>query len=113
MDPEKIKVILEWPDLTSDSDVLSFLGLVNFYHKHLEHLAEIATPLSDLLKNKNPFVWGPDQVQAFQQLKKLVTNDLILSHFTPTDPVEVHCDASNKAVGAAMIQNGHPVAFKS
>src|ERR1700753_2253749 len=28
MDPNKIKVILQWPDLTSDSDVLSFLGLV-------------------------------------------------------------------------------------
>lgn len=113
MDPDKVKAILEWPDLTSVSDVLSFLGLVNFYHKYLGHLAEIAAPLSDLLKDENPFVWGPEQVQAFQKLKEVVANDPILSHFTPTDPVEVHCDASNKAVGATMVQNGRPVAFES
>ena len=56
MDPEKIKAILVWPNLTSKIDVLSFLGLVNFYHKYLEHLANIAIPLSNLLKDENPFV---------------------------------------------------------
>ena len=33
MDPGKVKAILDWPDLTSVADVLSFLGLVNYYHK--------------------------------------------------------------------------------
>ena len=113
MDPDKVKAILEWPDLTCVSDVLSFLGLVNYYHKYVEHLADTASPLSDLLKDENPFVWGPDQVQAFRKLKQAVANDPILTHFVPTDPVEVHCDASNKAVGATMVQNGHPVAFES
>jgi hypothetical protein len=113
MDPEKIRAILEWPNLKSKTDVLSFLGLVNFYHKHLKHLTEITTPLSNLLKDQNPFIWGPDQVQAFQQLKKAVTNDLVLCHFAPANPIKIHCDASNKAIGATMIQNGCPVAFKS
>ena len=113
MDPDKIKAILEWPDLTSKIDVLSFLGLVNFYHKYLEHLADIAIPLSDLLKDENPFVWGPEQVHAFRELKQAITDDPILAHFVPADPVEVHCDASNKAVAATLIQNGHPVAFES
>jgi len=113
MDPEKVKAILEWPDLTSVSDVLSFLGLVNYYHKYLERLADIATPLSDLLKDDNPFVWGPEQAEAFRQLKQAIAQDPILAHFIPTDPVEIHCDASGKAVGATMIQNGRPVAFES
>ena len=113
MDPEKIKAILEWPDLTSAHDVLSFLGVVNFYHKHLEHLADIAIPLSELLKQENPFVWGPEQLQAFHELKQAIADDPILTHFVPADPVEVHCDASNKAVAATLVQNGHPVAFES
>ena len=53
MGPDKIKAILEWPDLTSKTNVLSFLDLVNFYHKHLEHLPEVATPLSDLQRQKS------------------------------------------------------------
>ena len=97
MDPEKIKAILEWPNLTSKIDVLSFLGLVNFYHKYLEHLANITIPLSDLLKDKNPFVWGPKQVHAFCKLKQAITDDPILAHFIPADPIEVHCNASNKS----------------
>lgn len=113
MDPDKIKAIIEWPDLTCVPDVLSFLGLVNYYHKYVEHLADIAIPLSDLLKSENPFVWGPDQITAFRDLKNAIASDPILSHFVPTDPVEIHCDASNKAVGCAMIQNDHPVAFES
>ena len=113
MDPEKIKAILEWPDLTSAHDVLSFLGVVNFYHKHLEHLADITIPLSELLKQENPFVWGPEQLQAFHELKQAIADDPILMHFVPTDPIEVHCDASNKAVTVTLVQNGHPVAFES
>jgi len=113
MDPEKVKAILEWPDLTSVPNVLSFLGLVNFYHRYLGHLAEIATPFSDLLKDENPFIWGPDQVHAFWKLKQTIANNPILSHFTPADPIEVHCYASNKAIGTTMVQNGHPIMFES
>ena len=51
--------------------------------------------------------------QAFEKLKKPVASDPILAHFAPTVPVEVHCDASNKAVDSTMIQNGRPVAFES
>ena len=91
------------------TDVLSFLGMANFYHKHLAQLTEMATPLSDLLKEENPFIWGPKQVHAFETVKCAITGDLILMHFIPTDPSKVHCNASNKAVTSIMIQNGHPV----
>ena len=113
MDPDKVKVILDWPDLTSAEEVLSFLGLVNFYHRYLDHLADFACPMSDLLKSRNPFVWGSAQKAAFRRLKKAITKDPILAHFARLDPIEIHCDASNKAVGAEMTQNGHPVAFLS
>jgi len=66
MDPDKVKAILEWPALTNVSDVLNFLGLVNFYHSYTDHLAETATPLSDLLKDDNPFVWGPEQTKRLK-----------------------------------------------
>lgn len=113
MDPEKVKAILEWPDLTSSDDVLTFLGVVNFYHKFVKHLADIAIPLSDLLKNENPFVWGPEQIEAFRCLKVAIATDPIRAHFAITIPVEIHCDSSNKAVGCTMVQNDHPVAFES
>jgi len=113
MDPEKIKVILEWPNLMNVTDVLSFLGMVNFYHKHLAQLTKMAILLSILLKEENPFIWGPKQVHAFKTVKCAVTDDLILAHFVQTDPVDVHCNASNKAVTSIMIQNGHPVIFES
>ncbi|GJJ75507.1 hypothetical protein EMPS_07865 [Entomortierella parvispora] len=92
--------------------VLPF-GLFNFYRKYLDHLATMATPLSDLLKDENPFVWGPEQRKAFQELKEAVAKDPILAHFSPTDPVEIHCDASNRGVGSTLVQNGRPVAFES
>ena len=113
MDPEKVKAILEWPDLKNATQVLSFLGLVNFYHKYHKHLADLAIPLSDLLKDGTPFVWGSEQACAFRAIKRAVASDPILAHFVVSDPVELHCDSSNRAVGCTMVQNGHPVAFES
>ena len=73
----------------------------------------MTTPLSDCLKDETTFVWGSKQVKAFKQLKKAIADDLILAHFILIDSVEVHCNASNKALGAIMIQNGYPITFES
>ncbi len=63
------------------------------------------------------WTWGEAQNQAFQELKRCMAEDIILTIPTDTDPFHVEADASEGAVGAILSQKQNaiwrPVAFMS
>jgi hypothetical protein len=80
------------------------LGLVNFVRMFCPHESDVAEPLSRLLKKDVPFVCGSEQRQAFERLKKLVTEAPVLSFFVPGRPTRVETDASRNATGGVIWQ---------
>ena len=48
MDPEKLKVIDEWPQPKNLHEVRSFLGMCSYYRRFIEKFSIIAGPLHDL-----------------------------------------------------------------
>jgi transposase InsO family protein len=84
----------------------SFLGKTGFYRQLIPKYAEIVQPLENLLSKGKAFVWGQDQNQAFEILKKEFGKELICTLIDPSKPVEVWVDASGIAAGAVLIQNG-------
>ena len=56
-DPEKTKMVSEWPVPTSVKEVRSFLGLTGYYHRFVKDYASIAAPLHRLMKKDQPFIW--------------------------------------------------------
>ena len=58
-------------------------------------------------------MWNPTYQEAFNQIKKLVCKDTTLWYFNVRKPVTVQVDASKKGLGAALLQEGCPVAFAS
>lgn len=114
---DKVKAITEWPTLTSVADVQSFLGTVGYYRKFVRMFSEIATPLTQLLQKGAPFVWESAQQQAFDALKKAVSQQPVLILPDPSLPYVVTTDASGYAVGAWLSQDQgrglQPIAFLS
>jgi hypothetical protein len=53
--PKKVEAVL-WPVPENAHDVRSFLGLVNYFQKFIEHYSEIAVPLTNLTKRSHPWV---------------------------------------------------------
>lgn len=51
------------------SQLRSFLGVCNYSRQFIESYAEIAKPLTELLKKDRPFVWTDRQQHAMQVLK--------------------------------------------
>lgn len=51
--PEKVQSIVDYQAPTSLRKLREFLGLINFYRRFVPHCAEIAQPLTDVLRNKN------------------------------------------------------------
>ena len=47
------------------------------------------------------------------KVKDLVTQAPLLRYYSPTEELSVQCDASDKGLGADLMQNGQPTAFAS
>ena len=45
-DPEKIKAVTEWPQLTTVTEVRSFLSFVSYYRRFIPNLSKVAKPLN-------------------------------------------------------------------
>ena len=58
MDPSKIKVLRDWKRPTNIHELISFLGLANFYKKFVRGFSEITHSLHQITKAKRAFKWG-------------------------------------------------------
>jgi hypothetical protein len=108
VDPNKIEVMNDWPCTKTLKRLCGFLGLTRYYCKFVQHCGKIAAPLTALLK-KNDFNSTPPIDQSFQALKYVMctTPILTLPDFTKTFVLE--CDASRKAIGEVLMQDGRPL----
>ncbi|KAH0709457.1 hypothetical protein KY284_010884 [Solanum tuberosum] len=112
MDPKKVQAIVDWHAARSVKDLRSFLGLANYYRKFIAGYFKGAVALTDLLKKDVKWVWSVRCQEAFQNLKEAIASEPILKLPDFELPFEVHIDASNKAIGVVLVQEGHPVAFE-
>ena len=99
-DPDKIKVILNLPAPTNVKELRSFLGSINYYGKFIHQMSKLRAPLDNLLKNGVSFQWTKACQDAFQKFKKILSSELVLTHYNPSLPIKVAADASNKGLGA-------------
>ena len=101
---DKTAAISELSHPTDVKGVRSFLGMVGYYRQCIEGFATLSLPLTELTKTKNPFIWGEEQQASFNQLKMALTTAPVLAHPDPTKPYILYTDASDKAVGAILVQ---------
>ncbi|GFX68290.1 hypothetical protein TNCV_2816651 [Trichonephila clavipes] len=64
----------------------------------------LAEPLQSLLKSGVEFHWGPEEVEAFNSLKKALTLDPVLGMYDERASTEIHTDASGYGIGAVLVQ---------
>jgi hypothetical protein len=112
-DPKKVEAVQTWPVPKNVHDIRSFLGLVNYFRKFIEHYSEIAVPLTNLTKKLHPWVWIGRCQDAFELLKQKMIEAPLLRTPNESLPYEVVTDASDLGLGGMLLQEGHPVAFES
>ena len=103
-DPDKIKLVSEWPEPTSVKKVKSFLGLAGYYWRFVHGYAEVAAPLHDLTKKDVTFKWTDETQSAFDTLKAALTSSPILAMPTDDGEMVLDTDASDKSIGAVLSQ---------
>ena len=79
IDPQKIEAIVNWKPPTNVTEIRSFLGLAGYYRKFVEGFSKLATPLTKLTRKEEKFVWSEACQQSFDELKRKLTSDPVLT----------------------------------
>lgn len=108
---------------TTPKQLLSFLGLLNYYRRFCPRFTTTAQPLLDLARPGTPWRWTATENAAFETLKELFRNPPLLrlprrAGEPGFRPFVLETDASAYAIGAVLSQAGtddqiHPVSFLS
>nr|GEU61293.1 reverse transcriptase domain-containing protein [Tanacetum cinerariifolium] len=104
VDKPKVKVIAKLPHPTIVKCIRSFLGHPGFYLRFIKDFSKIAWPMTRLLKKDTSFLFSKECVEAFQTLKRKLTQAPILISRDWDMPFELMCDASDFAIGAILGQ---------
>ena len=117
-DPKKLQALNDWPTPTSVNEVQQFVGLGNYYRRHVKMFAETIAPLTSLTE-ATPFEeqWDENCMRAFVKAKEYLVSAEVLALPDPTLPYLVRTDASMFAVGGSLhqVQNGEErvIAYES
>ena len=105
---DTVQKILEAPRPKTKKQLRSFLGLVGFYRQFIPNFAALAVPLTDLTRKGQPneLVWEQPQENAFNALRKSVTNPLILRLPDLEKEFILLTDASNDGLECSITTGG-------
>ena len=119
-DPAKVEAVERWKRPTNKTQLKQFLGLLNFFHRHIDHHATIAAPLTDLLSKNKPdkLQWTEKENTAFITLKQKLMEKPILQPPNLEKDYKIYADANTVAISGVLMQSGeygddHVIAYTS
>lgn len=114
-DPFKLRAIRDMQPPENETELETFLGMVNYLARFAPNLAEMSAPLRHSLRLDTEFKWAETHDKAFQQIKETITAKPgpVLAYFDPKKEVTLQVDASKNGFGVTIMQEGRPVAYAS
>ena len=106
---KKIQAITEMTPPIDKQQLASFIGMVTYMGNFMPHLSHHTEPLRAMLKQDVVFAW--DEVANASLIAKSATKPLW--YYDRRKPVTVQADASQRGLGACLLQEGEPIAYAS
>jgi len=100
MDPMKVKAILGWPEPEDGKALQRFMGAVNFHREFSPNFARIAAPLESHRNTKGKIKWTPELRKAFDSVKQIFADDILLRMIDWTKTMYLTTDACLTGIGA-------------
>ena len=113
--PKKIQGITEMTPPTDKQQLSSFIGMVTYMGNFVPHLSHHTEPLRAMLKQEAVFTLDEMANASFQKIKDLIAKSATkpLRYYDRRKPVTVQADASQRGLGACLLQDGQPIAYAS
>ena len=117
--PSKVQLIMDWKAPTNLKELMSFLGMVNYYREFIPNFSSLAVPLTQLTRHDTPWDFNEECLSSFLALKEAFRSGDILMQPDRDEEFYVECDASDYAIGSVLQQKDkatnllRPIAFYS
>ena len=95
--PEKVADLLNAKAAKNTTQLKSFLGMLNYYHRQLPNLAHNLEPLHNSKWN-----WGREQKHSFEKIKVVLCSPKLLIHCDLKKPLVLACGVSHYGLGAVL-----------
>ena len=113
-----LKAVQQFSEATSSSarkaaqksiahTVRQYIGFMTFFARFIPRFAEVAKPLYEQMRDSPP-EWNPDCEIAWDQLKRLLSAQVMMFHPDFSQPFHVYTDASVYAIGGTILQRHKP-----
>src|SRR5213079_2526599 len=103
VNPEKLKDILRMNSPSKLRDVQKLTGCMAALSRFVSRLGERAMPFYKLLKKQDKFQWTPEAQQALDELKKFLTNPLMLVPPMPEESLLPYIAATFNVVAQLLL----------
>jgi hypothetical protein len=105
-DKSRVSAIWKWGPCQSLSEVCAFLGTVGVVRIFIKNFSLRAHPLIKLTRKDKPFLFGPEQIQAQEDLKTALLESpaLCTINYTSPAPIILAIDTSYMAVSFQLCQ---------
>ncbi|CAL8136546.1 unnamed protein product [Orchesella dallaii] len=102
--PARMRAILNMSPPTDKQGIKRLQGMCAWLITFIPNFSTLFEPLSRLLSKKTQFVWGNEQQNAFNKLKQILSEDIVLQGLDYTFPIYLRTDASEVGIGACLCQ---------
>ena len=109
---KKWDAFLQMKQPTNVKEVCSFSSAVMYYQNMWPRRSHLLAPLSNPTGNAR-FEWTNECQKVFETMELILATNVLLANPNNNLPFEVYMDASDYQMGAAILQNGRPVAYWS
>lgn len=104
---KKVKALLDMPLPTTQSELLSFLCLANYFHAFIPHFSNIASPLYAMVEGKSQkskalLHLTEEHKRRIEQLKQELIKEHVVHYPDPNFEYFLSTDSSNYACGAVL-----------
>jgi len=107
MSDSRKQALFDMPKPTTMTQLRSFMGAANYFHRFIRPFGEIAAPLHKLVKKgpgKALLQWTPEANICYEKMKEEILKAPTLKFLTDKGEIRLYTDASDIACGGYLCQ---------
>ncbi|KAG7295451.1 hypothetical protein JYU34_021634 [Plutella xylostella] len=104
-DPDKVKIMKEYPIPKNVEEVKRFIAFANYYRKFIPNFSDKVYSLNKLCKKNVPFKWDEQCQKDFELVKQSLLSPPVLQYpnFDESNEFRLQTDASGYALGTSRL----------
>jgi ribonuclease HI len=102
--PQKIEALQRMQPPSSRKEVQRLTGIIALLNRFISKDAERSLPFFKVLRANSTFEWGPEQQQAFDDLKKYLEDAAVMNKPSPKAELLLYIAATDTVVSAVLVE---------